>query len=271
MGIKQIVYDIVEATGSRSRSSVCFDSFIILLILLNVLAVILETVDSLYNEFGLYFQIFEFFSVIVFTVEYIARIWTCDLGERYSPGLRGKLKYAVTPMALVDLLAILPFYLPLFVTVDFRFLRVLRLFRILRILKLARYFETLRKMGRVLMIKKEELTITVSVVIVLLIFASSLMYFVESSAQPDNFSSIPAAMWWAVATLTTVGYGDIYPVTPWGKALGSFIAMLGVGMVALPAGIIGSGFMEEIEKEKEDEFCPHCGKPLRSHKKDENI
>jgi len=262
MRIKQWVYKVVEVADPDNKLSRYFDLFIIILIFLNALAVILETVHGIATVLGTYFQAFEVFSVTVFTVEYIARLWTCNLNEKYASGFTGRLRYAATPMALIDLLAILPFYLPLFVTLDLRFLRMLRLFRILRILKLARYFETLRKMGRVITAKKEELTITISVVLVLLVFAASLMFYIENPAQPENFSSIPAAMWWAVATLTTVGYGDVYPVTPLGKALGSFIAMLGVGMVALPAGIIGSGFMEEIQKEKEQKICPHCGKPL---------
>jgi len=262
MGAKQFVYNVVEIADSQNNISKFFDIFIINLIFLNIMAVILETVVSIGDAYGGLFLIFEAFSVAVFTIEYIARLWTCDLKKDCGPGLRGRLKYALTPMALIDLLAILPFYLSIFVVLDLRFLRMLRLFRILRLLKLVRYFETLRKMGHVLKVKKEELTITISVVIILLVFASSFMYFIENSAQPDNFSSIPASMWWAVATLTTVGYGDVYPVTPLGKALGSFIAMLGVGMVALPAGILGSGFMEMIQKDREEKTCPHCGKLL---------
>jgi voltage-gated potassium channel len=168
----------------------------------------------------------------------------------------------VTPLALVDLLSVLPFYLP-FVGVDLRSLRAVRLFRVFRIVKLGRYSKALNLLGRVLVSRKAELVMTIFALLVLMVLASSLMYFAEHDAQPESFSSIPAAMWWAVATLSTVGYGDIYPVTFAGKLLAAVVAVLGIGMFALPAGLLGSAFVEEIQRTPTGpQRCPHCGEEL---------
>jgi voltage-gated potassium channel len=167
-------------------------------------------------------------------------------------------------MAIIDLVAILPFYLPL-VGIDLRSLRVLRLLRILRIAKVGRYYSSLNLIKHVFQAKKEELVLTSAMMGLLLVVSSSLLYYCESAVQPDAFSSIPATMWWAVATLTTVGYGDMYPVTLLGRLLAGTIAILGIGMFALPTGILGAGFVEAIQKQKKElvQRCPHCGKEFR--------
>jgi voltage-gated potassium channel len=166
-------------------------------------------------------------------------------------------------MALIDLIAILPFYLPMLLPIDLRFMRAIRLVRLLRVFKLSRYSNAFSTLYNVLRAKKEDLFITAFLVSVLLVVASSLMYFIENKGQPEVFSSIPASLWWGVATLSTVGYGDAYPVTVLGKFLGAIIALLGIGMFALPAGILGSGFVEEIQKKKaSSKICPHCGKAI---------
>ena len=170
----------------------------------------------------------------------------------------------ITPLALIDLLVVLPFYLPI-VFPDLRFMRALRLFRLFRVLKLARYSSSLQTFADVLKLKKEELLLMLFATLILLIISSSLMYNVEHEAQPDNFSSIPEAMWWGIVTLGTVGYGDICPVTPWGKFIGSMVMILGIGLFALPAGIMASGLTEVLAKRKEEQktagmVCPHCGR-----------
>jgi voltage-gated potassium channel len=139
--------------------------------------------------------------------------------------------------------------------------------RLLRIAKLGRYYRALHIMSRVIRNQKEELILTVSVMLILLVISSALMYHAENGAQPENFPDIPATMWWSIVTLTTVGYGDVYPITSTGKALAAIIAVFGIGMVALPAGIIGSGFVEEIQNKgvKDGDCCPHCGKPINQH------
>jgi voltage-gated potassium channel len=264
--LKDKAYRILEKAvpgDELYEYSRAFDKFILTLIVLNVAAVILETVQTLSLRYGRELRAFEVVSVTVFSIEYLLRVWACTSDPRYRRPLRGRLKFVLSPMALVDLAAILPFYVPMVVRIDLRFIRALRLFRLFRLLKVGRYSDSVRSIGAVLRSKKEELVITVFVVSILLTVSASVMYFVENQAQPDQFSSIPASMWWGMATLTTVGYGDVYPVTPLGKAFAAIIAMLGIGMFALPAGIFASGFEEEIKKRREGaRICPHCGRSL---------
>ena len=261
--LKKEINEILNVAGSENPWSRVFNVFIMSLISLNVVAVMLETVESLAAGFPAFFKYFDLFSVMVFTLEYLLRIWTITENKDYGSPVAGRIKFLFTPLALVDIIAILPFYLPMLIPIDLRFVRALRLARLMRILKLGRYSESLRMMGRVIKAKREELFITVFVVFLLIIMSSSLMFYIENLAQPKVFSSIPAAMWWSVATLTTVGYGDMYPVTIAGKILGSVIALLGIGIFALPAGILGSGFVEEMHRKTEKKkVCPHCGKEI---------
>ncbi len=253
---KSIMRALDKAESEEDKVSRYFDLFIMTLIVLNVIAVVLETVDSIHQAYQWQFEYFEYFSVAVFTIEYLIRIWACTADPYYASPIWGRIKYIFSLSMLIDLMAILPFYLPLFVAMDGRFLRVLRLFRLFRIFKLGRYSAAFQSIVRVLRKRREELVISVTIVVIMLIISSSLMYYVENEAQPEAFTSIPATMWWGVATLTTVGYGDVYPITPLGRLLGAFIAILGVGMFALPAGIIASGFesaLAEKDKNKEQE------------------
>jgi len=265
--LKKRISEILEVATPGDQLSRIFDIFIITLISLNIIAVILETVESLSSKYMPFFRNFEIFSVVIFTIEYISRIWSCTVNAKFKNPVLGRIRFALTPLLIVDLLAILPFYLrmiiPMIIPFDLRFLRAFRLMRILRMFKIGRYSESLRMFGRVLKAKKEELLIAVFMILILLIISSSLMYFVENEAQPQTFSSIPDAMWWGVTTLTTVGYGDVYPVTPVGKFLGAIIAILGIGIFALPTGILASGFVEEIQKRRTKRIiCPHCGKDI---------
>jgi len=225
-----------------------------ILITLNVIAVILATVERLNLQYQYYFHIFEVFSVTIFTIEYLLRLWTCTINKNFRNSITGRIKYIFTPFAMIDLLAVLPFYLPMIIPLDLRFIRAVRLFRLFRLFKMGRYLKAVLILKKVLKDKKEELILVVFIVFILLIIFSSLMYFIEKEAQPEAFSSIPEAMWWGIITLTTVGYGDIYPITPLGKIVGALIAFLGIGMFALPAGILGSGLVEATQKkEKGDE------------------
>lgn len=247
--IKKKIYETLEPTGGkRTRIGRFFDIFILFLIFLNILAVVLSTIQSLSKQFHSYFFYFEFFSVIVFTIEYILRIWSCNVDKKYQHPFAGRVKFAFRPIVLIDLLAILPFYLPMIIPLDLRFIRAIRLLRLFRIFKIGRYSKSLNVLKDVIRNKKEELVLIIFVVLIMLVIFSSLMYFVERDVQPEAFASIPHAMWWAIITLTTVGYGDVYPITVLGKILGAMIAFLGIGMFALPAGILGSGLIEAIQK-----------------------
>jgi len=229
-----------------------------LLIILNVFAVILDTVKAVSEKYDYFLDLFEVFSIFIFTVEYILRLWSCNIKQKYSGLLGGRIKFAFTPMALIDLFAILPFYLPLLMSFDMRFIRIIRLLRIFRLFKLGRYSDAYNIIFRVVTAKKEFLVISMFFVLTLLILSSSLMYFAEHDDQPEMFSSIPATMWWGIVTLTTVGYGDAYPITPLGKVLNGIIAFIGIGLFALPAGILASGFSDEFHlRRNKNETCPY--------------
>ncbi|MDP6776077.1 MAG: ion transporter [Candidatus Latescibacteria bacterium] len=260
---KHRTHDILERASSGDRVSRAFDLFIMALIVVNVVMVVLETVENLSIEHAGLFRRFEIVSVAIFTVEYLLRLWCCTADPRYGRAIVGRLRFAMSAMALIDLVAILPFYLPMIVVLDLRFVRAVRLFRLFRLLKMGRYVVSLRILADVIRAKKEELYIILFVLLIMLVTTSSLMYFIEHEAQPEAFSSIPAAMWWGVVTLTTVGYGDVYPVTPLGRFLGILIALLGIGMFALPAGILSSGFVDALQHRREQaRACPHCGREI---------
>lgn len=214
------------------------EKFLIILILLNIFVFIFETDSTFYTHFSSYIQNFELFSVIIFSIEYILRILSLD-----------KLKYVFKPLMIVDLLAILPFYLS-FAKINTTIFRVLRLFRLLRIAKLTRYTTALTNIKRALIRKKEELIITGIALVACLIIFSILIYYAENNSGQKTFSSIPSSFWWTIITFTSVGYGDAYPITAIGKFVASLAAVLGLCFNGLFIGIIGSAFMETIEHKK---------------------
>jgi len=265
--LKVRIFGILEHGDEDSKY---FDPFIMSLIILNVIAVILETVSWIYSRYAPVFHAFDVFSVGVFSVEYILRVWSCNVDKRFKSPLWGRRQFMVTPLALIDLWAILPFYLPM-IFPELRFLRAIRLFRLFRMLKMARYSESLRVMANVLNLKKEEIGMIFFTMMILLVIFSSMMYEAEHAAQPDIFSSIPDAMWWGIVTLTTVGYGDVYPVTPIGKLIGAVVVILGIGLFALPAGILAAGFAEEIQRSKKSIICPHCGRRIDEEQENSQV
>ena len=265
-----------DSTNNFSRN---FNLFIIFLIMLNVLAIMLESVEELEKNYHVFFQGFESFSVVIFVSEYLLRLITADFKYPESKGSKPYFRYFFSTLALIDLLAILPSLLlliaPMARVLDLRFIRVLRLMRLLRIFKISRYSRSMKLIGDILRDKKRDLTVTMFVTFILMIFSSTLMYYAEHDAQAEKFPNILATFWWAIATLTTVGYGDVFPITNLGKVISGIIALLGVGMVALPTGILSSAFVERINEERKEKegkerelegyafkFCPHCGKNL---------
>lgn len=262
--LRRRTWRILEPAPPGDRLSYGFDLFIRALIALNILAVILETVPGLREGASVFFSWFEWFSVAVFTAEYLARLWSSAADERYRAPLLGRLRFALTPLALIDLLAVLPAYLPA-LGVDLRVLRGARLFRLFRILKIARYSRALRTLGGAFRRKRAELLTTLSAVALVLLIASTVMYYAEHAAQPETFSSIPRAMWWGVVTLSTVGYGDMVPVTVLGRLMSGVFAIAALLLIAVPTAILGAGFLEEFETE-DAATCPHCGKPLNAHR-----
>lgn len=218
-----------------------------ILILLNVAAVIIESVESLSTTFAGGFRTFELLSVAIFSLEYGLRIWVCVEDPRYG-GRWGRLRFAFTPLALIDLLAVLPFFLQAFLSLD---IRMLRAFRLLRIFKLSRHSSAMDLLLTVIRQEASSILSAMSIMLIVVILAASGIYMIERESNPEAFDSIPKAMWWASVTLTTVGYGDVVPQTVLGKVFGLLITITGVGMVALPAGILASGYSLELHRRRE--------------------
>lgn len=236
-----------------------------LLIFLNTLAIIFHTLPNLKAEYDHFFLDFEVFSVAIFTVEYLLRVWSCVERKEYRHPFWGRLKYVFSVWGLVDFFAIFPFYASL-LAIDLGFIRILRLLRIVRLFRVSKYFHALRVIQAVIRDKKEELLLSFSFILFLLLTLSSLVFYIENSAQPTVFKSIPDALWWGVNAMTTVGYGDMHPITPVGKILGGLMAVVGVAIFALPTGILASGFAEHIRVDKTKRMitCPHCQGKFRS-------
>lgn len=250
MNLRKRAAELLEQGHYTDRPSRILNHILILLISLNVVAIILESVGSIYARYEAVFWYFEVFSVVVFTIEYTARVWSSiDLKElKDDRPIIGRIRYMLSPLALIDLIAILPFYLSLYLPVDLRFLRVLRL---LRLFKLTRYSPALGAMLDVMQRESEALLAALVVLLLMLVASAGGIYLLENDFQPEAFGSIPDSMWWAIVTLTTVGYGDVVPVTPMGKILGGVIGLIGIGMIALPAGIMASGFAENVHERRE--------------------
>lgn len=249
ISFKRRVYTILETSDPNFPLSRVDDVAVTVLVMVDVTAFVLGTSDPISTRYSRLLNRIDWTVQVLFTISYLLRLWSCTADPRYRHPLYGRLRYARTPLAIVDLMAILPFYI-LRAVPQLQFAEATRLFRLFRLLKISRYSESLRTLGRVLRSRRRELLMTLFSVLILLVIASSLMFFAETRAQPEAFPSIPAAMWWGVVTLTTVGYGDVYPITPVGRLFGALLAFLGIGLFALPAGIIASGFSEDIQSQK---------------------
>lgn len=234
-------YEILEVCDPKDRTSRLVNAVLMVVILAAILEIVLSSVAELQDAYATPFAVVETATVLIFTVEYLARLWA---SRERGPVWR----YVLTPLAVIDVLAILPFYVSLVFGADLRLLKVLRL---LRILKLTRYFAPLKMLGDAIKAEARALTAALFVLGVLILIAASLMYWAERSVQPDSFGSIPQAMWWSVVTLTTVGYGDVTPVSLPGRVLGVLIMVLGIGVVALPAGMLASRFSAELQKRRD--------------------
>ena len=245
LGIRKRIWEILETNNPNDKFSYYTDILLISLIILNIIAVLLETVDSIYNKYALEFLIFERISTAIFLIEYILRIWVCVEAKAKKNNLIARLKYAATWPAIIDLLAVLSGLLPMFFDVD---LRILRALRMLRLLKFSRYFKVMNLLLGVLKEEKQSFLAAMFLLTIAMLIASTGIYIFEKDAQPEKFGSIPEAMWWAIATLTTIGYGDVTPITSMGKFFGAIIAIIGIGVVALPSGILASGFTDQLKR-----------------------
>ena len=261
MGLKRRTYELLEAEPPVSGPARAIRLIILGLIVLSVTALVLESVRSFRERAGWLFLAIDIAVVAVFTAEYLTRLWVITEDPKFRHPVRGRLRWMATPYAVIDLLAIVPFYLP-FVTADLRVVRLARMLRLARVARLARYSRAAQLMIDTVREKREDLSVSLGLILVLLLISSSLMYYAENDAQPDKFSSIPDAMWWGIVTLTTVGYGDTYPVTLVGRFMGALTAVLGILMLALPTAILSSGFLERMHRDHKPHRCPHCGRDI---------
>ena len=230
--MKERIKNIVEINdNSKSRY---FSFFIQALILISIITFSFETIPDLKPQTRTILQFIEVFSVIVFTIEYILRIYVAD----------NKPKFIFSIFGIIDFLAILPFYLSF--GVDLRSLRALRFLRLFRVLKLVRYNKAMKHFTSAIKLAKEEILLFIFITLILIYFSAVGIYYFENQAQPEHFSSIFESLWWAIITLTTVGYGDVYPITVGGKVFTFFILMIGLGIVAIPTGIISSALTKSI-------------------------
>lgn len=264
---KKKIHILLHPELGDTRWDKILNGFIIILIILNVTAVMLETVQPIHEKHVEFFKIFDLVSVIIFSIEYILRVWSINHDHRYKHSVHGRLKYIFSTESLIDLLAILPFYVHVFVGFDLRVLRILRLLRFFRLFRLTAYMKSARVVKDVFKLRANELKLSFVLISFVIIIAACLLYFAEHNAQPQVFSSIPATLWWAVVTVTSIGYGDMVPVTTIGKMLSGFISLSGLAIFALPAGIITAGFLEEFSKNKRKKHhvCPNCGHEFDHH------
>lgn len=258
---RERVNEILEVAKPGDKASRWCDIGLMILICTSSLAVLLDTIPAVASQYDGVLRLIEAVAIVVFTAEYVLRIWSCTAKPKYSHPVWGRMRYMATPLLLIDLVAIFPFYLPL-ISADLLILRSIRLVRLFRIFKLGRYSDAFVLVIRVMQDKKEELFAAVSMILILLFLSSGVMFFLEREAQPQTFTTILEALWWGVSTLTSVGYGDILPVTPAGKVVGGIVQILGVGLFAIPAGVFAAGFSEAIARKGRPQICPHCGKEV---------
>jgi voltage-gated potassium channel len=251
--LRQWTYDLLEPDDNPPFYERCFNLFLAALILLTVIALIVDTVPDLHPSLEPWVQLLQWISIVVFTTEYLSRLWVAPLAPGASPGVKAYIEWIFTPMSLVDLLVVGSLVFPELPTA-LGALRALRLLKLLSLLKLGRTSPALKLIGQVLRSRMPELKSLVVTIMVLVTIAASILYAVENEAGTKGFESIPHAMWWAIVTLTTTGYGDVFPATAIGRILAAIIMLLGVGVVALPAGIVATGFAEAARaKRRQDE------------------
>jgi voltage-gated potassium channel len=263
--MKRKIYELVEKGSHGSKINLIFDYFIISLIVLNVTAVAFYTVTTVSPGFLECLKIFEIFSIVVFTIEYLMRLYVSSITHPAKNKFHSALKFILSPYGLIDLLAILPFYVPFIIKVDLRFIRMIRLIRFFRIFKISRYNTTLKLFLDVFKDKRAEIQMTFFMAFLMILVSGFLIYSVENPVQPEKFPNIFAALWWTVGSLTSLNFENIYPITIVGKTVNLLMSALGIGLIALPTGILSAGFFEKVDKnksQKKSSLCPHCGKEI---------
>ena len=263
------VFKVIEP--NKAVASIVFEVFIIALILVSVVLIIVDTFPDIPDSVRRVFDYVEIFSIAVFTVEYLLRLFTADYLYQDLPAAKARRKYVFSFMAIIDFMAILPFYIPFLLPIDLRVIRLIRLLRLVRLFKVNRYTGALLMLGGVMKRKSSQLLSSMLIMLILIVIASILMYSIEHEAQPDVFETAASGFWWSVATLTRTPFGSLHPVTAAGRLLGSGVSVLGVGLIAVPTGIISSGFIERASSQNEKaesetaehKYCRHCGQKIK--------
>jgi voltage-gated potassium channel len=241
------LYEILEQGPVGERTGRFVSRLIVALIVINLIVVVLESVPELRTRFGMLFSIVEIVSLLIFSVEYGLRMWVAveHPPDHHLPRRKARLKFATSALGIIDLIAVLPFWFALLVPGD---LRVLLVFRVLRFLKFARYSPGMRSLLDVLYAERRALLGCFMILIGMALVAAAIMHLIEGRVQPEKFGTIPEAMWWAIVTLGTIGYGDVVPVTALGKIIAGFTIFAGLIMIALPVGIVANAFAEQIHR-----------------------
>lgn len=263
---RRLIFTVIQIGKDEDIPSRIFDFAIAALILFHIFLAVLGTFSFTEPYTETIYQL-QLFSAVLFSVEYLLRVWTADYLYPEKKRIQARLKYIFSFTGIVDLFTFLPFYLPFFIPQGMIVFRAFRVVRIMKLFRVNPYYDALNIIAAVLIRKKTQLLSSVFIIFSLMLAASLCMYSLEHDAQPDVFSNAFSGIWWAASAMLTVGYGDMYPITPGGKAAGIILTFLGVGMAAIPTGILSAGFvgqMSEIQNKKEEQasYCPHCGKKL---------
>ena len=245
------IYAQLEPGIRRKPGLSTLNLALVVVILLATLSAILETEPLLSESHVGYFRFTEMFFGSIFCVEYAARLWTAAEAEPNGSALGQRLKFALSLSGLLDLIVLIATFSPFFVA-NIAALRLLRLLRIFRLAKLGRMSLAMRRLQEAVHSRRYELGLTMGLALGLLIFGASALYWIEGELQPDKFGSIPRALWWAVITMTTIGYGDVYPITVAGKIVAAFVAVAGIGLIAMPTGILAAAFSDAMRKEHDE-------------------
>jgi voltage-gated potassium channel len=246
--VKNRVHEILDDPKKGDRQAMIVQGVIAGAIIANTMTIILFTVNSIEDQYRLLFNPIMGVCFVIFTIEYFLRIWSCSTARDLHGMIADRARYAFHFYQIIDLISLIPFLFPFLIPRHFTLLRALRILSIFKLGRYSRYSQSLNMLRRVFFSKKEIFAIMLFILVFLVLFSSTLMYLIEKPVQPDKFSSIPAAMWWSMMTITTVGYGDIIPITPIGKIIGSVMTFIGVLVLALPAAILATGFIEERDR-----------------------
>lgn len=244
---RAVIYRQLEPSAREIPGLSPVNVSVTILICIGALVAVLESEPLIHEGREDIFRFIETTFAIVFGIEYVFRVWAAGEEPGYA-GITGRIKYAVTPVAIIDFIALLPMFL-VFLGTEAYILRVLRLVRILRLARLGRFSQAITSLNSAIRARGYELAMSLGVALVLLIVSSTLLYLVEGGVQPQAFGSIPRSMWWSVATLTTVGYGDAYPITVLGRIFAGLTAVTGIGLIAMPTGILASAFSDAIQRD----------------------